>query len=130
MRDIRILQFNCGLANYGATRPILDAASPTKHQVLVIQELGFSRQKGIMYYINRYVLAYKADPIIKVCFMISREIKSSLWSFQAFSRFVAVLCMQTAGGTLTIINIYNPQDNSPRIRTWNTIEPTLKRIAH
>ena len=60
-----------------------------------------------MYCPKGYVLVYKADPTTKVCFMISREIKSSLWSFQAFSRFVAVLRMQTVGRILIIINNYN-----------------------
>ena len=130
MRDIRILQFNCSLANYGATRPILDVALPTKHQVLIIQELGFSRQIGIIYYLKGYVLVYKADPIIKVYFIISREIKSSLQSFQVFSRFVIVLRMQTIGRILTIINNYNLQDNSLQIRTQNTIKLILKSITN
>ena len=49
MLNTRILQFNCGLANYKATKPILDAADPNTHQVMAIQEQAFNRYTGSTY---------------------------------------------------------------------------------
>jgi hypothetical protein len=77
MQHTRILQFNCGLANYNATRPIFDAVSPATHQILAIQEPGYGKRTKTTYCPRGYILAYDNNPWTKVCFMISRELPLS-----------------------------------------------------
>jgi retrotransposon-encoded endonuclease len=125
MNGLQILQFNCGLANYGVLKPILDAASPARHQILAIQEPCFSRRTSSTYCPKGYTLAMEAAPTTKVCFMVSKEIDIGSWSYQPHSCYVAELRLRINSRELQIINVYNPRDNGPRIRTWQTIEAII-----
>jgi len=123
--EITIIQYNCGHANYGASRPIFDAASPASHMVLAIQEPCFSKVTRTTYCPKGYTLAYIPNPATKVCFMVSKEIYLGHWSFQAHSPYVASLCLRTIDNPLTIINVYNPRGDGPRIQTWDAILEAL-----
>src|SRR3982074_1237266 len=125
MKEIGILQFNCGLANQGVSKPVLDAASPETHLVLAIQEPGFNRRTGATYCPKGYTLAFEATPTTKVCFMISKQLHIGQWSFQPYGRHVAMIRIQLAEHSLSIINVYNPRGNGPRIQTWESIQQAL-----
>ena len=121
MLDTRILQFNCGLANYKTTRPILDAADPNTHQVLAIQEQAFNRHTGSTYCPRGYSLAGDREAAFKVCFMVSKRISPHTWFFQPYSQNATALHLHRAKD-ITIINVYNPRSNGPQIQTWKTIQ--------
>ena len=123
--EITIIQYNCGNANYQAARPIFDAASPASHTVLAIQEPCFSERTRTTYCPRGYDLAYDPNPTTRVCFMISKEVQLGCWSFQAHSPYVASLRLRTTDNTLTIINVYNPRSNGPRIQTWETVAEAI-----
>lgn len=125
MLDTRILQFNCGLANHKATKPILDAANPNTHQVLAIQEQAFNRYTGSTYCPRGYSLAGGSEAASRVCFMVSSRISSHTWSFQPYSQNVAALHLHHTKD-MTIINVYNPRSNGPQIQTWQTIQQALR----
>ena len=124
MLNTRILQFNCGLANYKATKPILDAADPNTHQVMAIQEQAFNRYTGSTYCPRGYSLAGSSDAASKVCFMVSRKISAHTWSFQPYGQNVAALHLRHAKD-MTIINVYNPRSNGPQIQAWKTIQQAI-----
>lgn len=127
MQHTRILQFNCGLANYKATRPIFDAVSHASHQILAIQEPGYNKHTSTTYCPKGYVLAYDNNPWTKVCFMISRELPISSWSYQPHGQYVAALRVRLEGITITILNIYNPRNNQAQAKVWETIEGILSQ---
>ena len=49
MKDLTIIQYNCGNANQGKARPFFDAADLVKHHILAVQELVWSRYMKSMY---------------------------------------------------------------------------------
>lgn len=129
LKRIAILQFNCGGANYGISRPIFDAMSPDTHSILAVQEPAFNNRTRTTYCPRGYQLAYNPDPTSKVCFLIGDQIHTSHWSHKVYSPYVASLRIQTAGGPLELINVYNPRDNGPRVRTWNTIAQAIEAAS-
>jgi hypothetical protein len=124
---ISIMQYNCGQANYRATRPLLDAVSPATHAVLAIQEPAYSKRTCTTYCPAGYNLAYEACPETRVRFMVSKQIHVSNWSHQARGPYVATLCVQTSRGPLHIVNVYNPRGNGPRIRVWDSVQRGVGR---
>ena len=50
---------------------------PADHQVLAVQELAYNRYTKLIYYPRGFTLIYNALPIIKVYFIISRDIKAA-----------------------------------------------------
>jgi exonuclease III len=125
---ISIMQYNCGQANYRATRPLLDAVSPATHAVLAIQEPAYSKRTCTTYCPVGYNLAYEDNPKTRVCFMVSKQIHVSNWSHQAHGPYVATLCVQTSRGPLHIVNVYNPRGNGPRIRVWDSVQRVLDAL--
>jgi len=123
--NLGIIQYNCGLANHGATRPLFDAVSPETHYILAIQEPAYRKLTRSTYCPAGYTLAYEANPTTKVCFMISKHISTAHWSAQQHSQDVASLRLLTARGPLLVINVYNPRGNNPRIGTWETVRKAL-----
>ena len=129
MQNTRILQFNCGLANYRATRPIFDAVSHASHQILAIQEPGHNKLTKTTYCQKGYVLAYDNNPWTKVCFMVSSRIPLSDWTYQPHGHHAATLRVQLEGIIVVIINVYNPRSGHDQARTWQTIEEILTQNA-
>ena len=129
LQQISILQFNCGAANYGVSRPIFDAASPDSHSILAVQEPAFNKRTMTTYCPKGYTLAYDPSPMTKVCFLIGDQLHTSHWSYQAHSPYVASLRLKTAYGPLELINVYNPRDNGPRIKTWATIAKVIEAAS-
>src|SRR6266480_7422451 len=123
--DVSIIQFNCGQANYNTSRPIFNALEPAKRQLLVIQEPALNKHTGTTYCPRGFKLIYEANPATRVCFMVSEELGTGQWRHQTYGPHVIKLEIQTEDGNLSIINVYNPQDNGPRIRTWTLIEKAL-----
>jgi hypothetical protein len=125
MRDIRIIQYNCGNANHKAVRPFFDAAAPARHQILAVQEPAYTPHNRATYCPKGYYLASTNTPLTKVCFMISNTIPTQEWRFQTYSDFVATLALRIGDAETTIINIYNPRDNRARIRIWPQIQEAI-----
>jgi len=125
MLDTRILQFNCGLANYKATKPILDAADSNTHHVLAIQEQAFNRYTNSTYCPRGYSLASDGDPASKICFMVSKKISAHTWSFQTYGQHVAALQLRHTKD-MTIINVYNSRSNGPQIQSWEAIQRAIQ----
>jgi hypothetical protein len=121
MPNIGILQFNCGLANHSASRPIFDGVAPANHQLLIIQEPQFRTRNSGTYCPPGYTLIMEPSPTVKICFMISKAICPSQWSSKFHSCWVAEINMRINGENLRVINVYNPRDVGPRIKTWDTI---------
>ncbi len=141
MLDTRILQFNCGLTNYRATRPVLDAANPSTHQVLAIQEQAFNRATESTYCPRGFILGSDNDPASKVCFMVSKKIPSHTWSFHSHGRHVASLHIQLASCLLSMATTqgaatqefrhgtpYKRRSTKPKGRSsyWGTSVPTTQ----
>jgi len=124
MLDAQILQFNCELTNYKATKPILDAADLNTHQVMAIQEQTFNRHTDSIYCPQEYCLAGSSDAVFKVCFMVSRKISAHTWFCQPYSQNVAALHLHHTKD-MTIINVYNSRSNEPQIQTWQTIQQAI-----
>src|SRR6266480_6536523 len=103
-RDISIIQFNCGQANYNTSRLIFDALEPAKRQLLVIQEPAFNKHTGITYCPRGFKLIYKANPATRVCFIVSEELGTGQWRHQTYGPHVIKLEIQTENGNLSIIN--------------------------
>ena len=76
-----------------------------------------------------YQLAYNFDTTSKVCFLIRDQIHTSHWSHKVYSSYVASLRVQTASGPIELINVYNPRDNGPQVRTWNTIAQAIEATS-
>ena len=123
--DVSIIQFNCGQANYNTSRPIFDALEPAKRLVLAIQEPAFNKHTGSTYCPRGFKLVYEANPVTRVCFMVSEMLGTGQWRHQSYGPHVIKLEIQAEEGNLSIINVYNPQDNGPRIRAWSLIEKAL-----
>jgi len=124
MLDAQILQFNCGLTNYKATKLILDAADLNTHQVMAIQKQTFNRHTDFTYCLWGYCLADSSDAVFKVCFMISRKISVHTWFCQSYSQNVTALHLHHTKD-MTIINVYNSRSNEPQIQTWQTIQQVI-----
>ena len=125
-RDISIIQFNCGQANHKSSRPIFDALEPEKRLVLAIQEPAFNKFTESTYCPRGFKLIYDAKPTTRVCFLISEELGIDQWRYKVYSPHVIRLEIQVEEGYLSIINVYNPPDNGPRIRMWPQIEKAIK----
>ncbi len=125
-KNLRILQYNCGQANYGATRPVLDGAAPAQHTVLAIQEPAYNRLTKTTYCPKGYTLAAHNSPSTRVCFMVSKLMPIQDWRFEHLSDQVAALHIRTTCGELVIINVYNPRGTAQRIATWDTIAGALR----
>ena len=71
---LNIMQYNSGKANYGTTRPLLiEVVSPATHAMLVVQEPAFNKQTRTTYCPVGYSLAYGANPVTRVCFMLRQK---------------------------------------------------------
>ena len=126
--EITIIQYNCGNANHRNARPIFDAVSPIHHTVLAIQEPYFNEKTRTTYCPTGHTLAYDPNPATKVCFMVSKEVHSDHWSYKTYSPYVASLRLRTIDNHLTIINVYNPRSNGPRIQTWEKIAEAIAEV--
>ncbi len=122
---ISIIQFNCGQTNYATSRPIFDALEPANRALLAIQEPAFSKLTNSTYCPRGFKLVYEANPATRVCFMVSEELGTGQWRHQSYGPHVIKMELQTKETPLSVINVYNPQDNGPRIRTWTQIEKAL-----
>jgi endonuclease/exonuclease/phosphatase (EEP) superfamily protein YafD len=125
MSKLTILQYNCGNANHKKVRPWFDAASQATHQVLAIQEPGYSKLSKSTYCPKGFTLLYEALPTTRVCFMVSREINAAHWLYKQHGPYVAVLQLILCKTTVSIINVYNPRGNGPRINAWTALETAL-----
>ena len=92
------------------------------HQVLIIQELVYNRYTKLIYCPRGFTLIYNTLLIIKVCFIINRDIKAVYWKRRQYSPFTAALWVRLEGLEIIIINIYNLYKDSPQIR----IQPKVK----
>src|SRR5437763_2435120 len=126
--QINIIQYNRSNANHRAARPIFDAASPTHQSVLAIQEPYFNKRTGTTYCAMGFTLAYDPNSATKVCFMISKEVHPGYWSYKAYSPHIASLQLRTMDNHLTIINVYNPRSNGPRIQTWEKVAEATAEV--
>jgi hypothetical protein len=93
---ISIMQYNCGQANYRATRPLLDAVSPATHAVLAIQEPAYSKRTCTTYCPVEYNLAYEASP----------QTRSALW--------LASKYMSQTGHTKRVARMWRPYACRPQ----------------
>ncbi len=73
-RDILIIQFNCGQANYNTLRPIFNTLEPAKRLLLIIQEPALNKHTGATYCLRGFKLIYKVNPATRVCFIVSEEL--------------------------------------------------------
>ena len=91
----------------------------------MIQEPAFNKHTNSTYCPRGFKLVYEANPATRVCFMVSEELGTGQWRHQSYGPHVIKLEIQTEEENLSIINVYNPQDNGPRIQTWTRIEKAL-----
>jgi hypothetical protein len=125
MKDLTIIQYNCNNANQGAVRALFDSFSPQKHQILAIQEPGFNKLTNSTYCPRGYTLSFDPCPTTKVCFMTSQDIDQTSWQRRQYGPYVMALWIKLPTTHLTVINVYNPRDNGPRIQTWPRIAQAL-----
>src|SRR5437763_10059552 len=128
MNKFTILQYNCGNANYRTARPWFEAVLPADHQVLASQEPGYNRVTKSTFCPRGYTLLYEALPTTKVCFMVSNIIHTAYWTHIQYGPYVASLQIKLNTTTITIINIYNPRGNGPRIQVWPAITEAFEAV--
>jgi hypothetical protein len=109
VRHLSIIQYNCGNTNHRLARPLLDSLDPEKHHVLAIQEPYYNAYTQSTYCPRGFQLLYEPKAATRVCFMISKAISLSSWSWQAVNPDIAVITIQTYRGPVQIINVYNPR---------------------
>ena len=97
--------------------------------MLAIQEPAFNKFTESTYCPRGFKLIYDAKPATRVCFLISEELGIDQWRYKVYSPHVIRLEIQVEEGYLSIINVYNPPDNGPRIRMWPQIEKAIKDAA-
>jgi len=74
LKDISIIQFNCGQANYNTSRLIFDTLEPAKRLLLIIQEPALNKLTGSTYCLRGFKLIYEVNPATRVCFIVSEEL--------------------------------------------------------
>jgi len=121
---LSIVQYNCGQANAKATRALFDSFE--EPLILAIQEPGYNNRTKSTYCPKPYQLAYEALPEIRTCFMIRRDVPASQWKRRQYGPNVATLTIVLQERTLTIVNVYNPRSNDPRIKEWPRIQEALQ----
>lgn len=126
MTDIKIIQYNCGNTNHKATRPFFDGIEPEDFQIIAVQEPAYMPHNKATYCPKGFHLASTNTPTTRACFMVSKTVPIQDWQFHAYDDLVAAIHMRAAGGTLTIINVYNPRERSAQIRTWNRIQEAIE----
>ena len=124
MQDTTIVQFNCGHSNGQASRPLFD--SMEQAIVIAVQEPRYNRLTRSTYCPRPYELAYEAQPETRVCFMIRRDVGPSRWRRRQYGPNVAALQLNLQTGPLTIVNVYNPRKDGPRIQEWTRIAQALE----
>ena len=127
VEQLSIVQYNCGHSNAQASRALFD--SFTHPHVIAVQEPGYSRVTKSTYCPKPYQLAYDATPESRVCFMIRRDVGVSHWKRTQFGPNVATLRLALSSGVLTVVNVYNPKQDGPRVREWNQISLALRAAA-
>lgn len=90
MRDIGIVQYNCGNANGKKGRPLFDELDPDYHKFVVVQE-PMVNQLGRTYCPVNYTLAIEPTPGSRVCFMVSNKVDQGLWKRRTYGPCVASL---------------------------------------
>jgi endonuclease/exonuclease/phosphatase family metal-dependent hydrolase len=58
--------------------------------------------------------------------MVRRDIRESQWKRKQYGPNVAALDITLQDRRITIINVYNPKGNGPRIREWEKIAQALQ----
>ena len=81
MIDIYIFQFNCNLVNHKITRSVLDVVDLMKHQILIIQEFTLNCSNNITYCSRKYILICDNNSLLKVCFIMSRQMSQHVLLF-------------------------------------------------
>jgi hypothetical protein len=123
--NLRILQFNCGNANYGVARPIFDAADPVTQQIIAIQEPALNKQAQTTYRPRGYTLVYEPNAATKVCFLISEQLDPAHWSHYSYSEYVISVRIRTTQTTIDIINIYSPRTGTGKINAWDDLATAI-----
>ena len=57
--------------------------------------------------------------------MVSKEVNAAHWSYKEYGPYVAALQLLLCETTVSIINVYNPRGNGPRINAWSALETAL-----
>jgi endonuclease/exonuclease/phosphatase family metal-dependent hydrolase len=58
--------------------------------------------------------------------MVRRDIRESQWKRKQYGPNVAALDITLQDRRITIINVYNPRSNGPRIKEWEKIAQALQ----
>ena len=104
---LSMIQFNCGNANGGVNRAILDALDPAVTLIVALQEPGYNRYTKSTYYPKGYHLLYEPVASSRVCFLVSKRLSLEHWAYRSISPDAAVITLITALGSLAVLNVYN-----------------------
>ena len=132
IRDLNIIQYNCGNANNSKARPFLDSINPKEYLIIALQEpIITERNPHSTYYPKNYQLSREIKFGVKVIFLIYNKIPLIRWKVIEATEFIEHLQIQLEEDTLDIINVYNPPGpaNEPRISKWKQLKPILQNLA-
>ena len=96
--------------------------------LLAVQEPAFSELTSSTYCPRGFKLVYEANPATRVCFMVSDQLGTDQWMSRSYGPNVASITIRTTEGPLSVVNVYNPRGNGPRIQTWGQIATALDGI--
>jgi hypothetical protein len=129
MRDLNVIQYNCGNANGGEARPFFDMMDPAIHPIISIQEpLVRRRGQHSTYCPRNYRLSRSLQEGNRVVFMIHERIPNTEWEVLRATPHCEYLMIGRGEQEVRILNVYNPigASSQPTIETWPTIKECLQ----
>ena len=131
MKDLQILQYNCGNANHKGTRPFFDSLDPRIHPIIAIQEPMVTERSKTTYCPKNYRLSRAVSPATRVVFLIHDKLPLTTWTVIEETDYVERLVLHFGNHTLNLINVYNPggPPSQPRITVWPTLGRILEETA-
>lgn len=114
LQELQIIQYNCGNANYRMAKSLFDSLDPSRHHLIAVQEPFFNRAARTTYCPLGYTLCYLPKEGTRVCFLVSKRIRTQDWLAQLDGEDIITLSIRTDIGWVDIINIYQPTPTTPQ----------------
>jgi hypothetical protein len=132
MRELQIIQYNCGGANGSKARPVFDALDPERHSILAVQEPMIGNDRST-YCPMGYRLAISRGGNPRTCFMVSKAIDEAQWQVKYYGPYISSISITTIDhGRLTIINVYSPgrPGGNPQIIGWQELQQAMQEAQN
>ena len=99
-----------------------------RHQLLVIQELIYSKITHFIYCSRGYSLLYKVNKTTRIYFIISKLLALKNWAYKLYNAYITAVTIRLKSISVIVINIYNPIGNKKVIIIEKSIKSALNKI--